>query len=133
MNRMILEIPAAFAAEDARHSARLPLNFREFGPHLGSGAIIHSEQRPDASIFDPELLTTNIVLSAVLVCGGLAVWLAFRWYHNLKRQSSAADDALAQLRRALEEQEELDPAEVERIRAAILRHKNEDRPGPQRP
>ena len=129
MNQVTLEIPAAFAAHDVRLSAGLPLNLREFRPSLGSGAIIHSEQGPNASFFDPELLATCIVLSAVLVCGGVAVGLAFRWYRTQKRQPSAADDALAQLSRALEEQEELDPAEVERIRAAIQRNKNGDGPG----
>jgi hypothetical protein len=129
MNRMTLEIPAAFAAEDVRLSARLPLNFREFLPPLGSGAIIHSEQRQEASIFSPELLTTYLVLLAVLMCGTVAVWLTFRWYHSLNQQPSAANEALAELRRALEEQEELDAMEAERIRAAIERRKMGNEPG----
>jgi hypothetical protein len=129
VNQVSLEIPAAFAAEDVRLSAGFPLNFREFRPSLGTGAIIHSEQRPNASIFDPEFLTAYVVLLAALVCGGVAVWLAFRWYRNLKRRPSAADEAFAQLSQALEEQKNLDPAEVERIRAAIRRHKNGPGPG----
>jgi hypothetical protein len=129
MNQVTLEIPAAFAAEDVRLSAGLPLNLREFRPPLGSGAIIHSEQRPNASIFDPELLATGILLLAVLLCGGGAVWLAFRWFRSLKREPSAADEDFAQLGRALEEQKELDPAEVERIRAVIQRRKNGEGPG----
>jgi len=80
-------------------------------------------------MFDPELLTTFGVLLAVLVCGVVAVWLAFRWYHNLKQLPSTSGDALAQLTRALEEQTELDPEEIERIRAAIQREKEGDGPG----
>jgi hypothetical protein len=82
-------------------------------------------------VFDAELLTTSAVLLAVMMGGAVAVWLTFRWYRNLKQSLSAPDDALAQLTRALEDEEaEFDPEDVARIRAAIERQKQRaDQPG----
>jgi hypothetical protein len=72
---------------------------------------------------DPNLVGIGILFVIVLACGGAAIWLTIRWYHNLKKRPSITVEALAKLDNALEEHDELAPDEVQRIREAIERQK----------
>jgi hypothetical protein len=76
-----------------------------------------------ASLFDPELVAMYAVLLIVLVCGGIAIHAAYRWYRNLKQPSLTSSEDLAQFARTLQEQGDLDPEELKSVRAALERHK----------
>jgi cytochrome c-type biogenesis protein CcmH/NrfG len=80
------------------------------------------------AILDDPLLLANVVLLVVLACGAVAIWLTYRWYRNLKQQPSTANEALLELARTIDQQEQLEADEVERIRAAIERRKLRDGP-----
>jgi hypothetical protein len=90
-----------------------------------------------ASLYDPELLATYAALLIVLVCGVVAVYAAFRWYRGLKQLTSTRSEDLAQLAQALEEQDGLNPDELQRVRAALERQKSSEpgtpNPGDARP
>jgi|SRR5579862_1604043 len=80
-----------------------------------------------APIFDPapELLVPFALLLAVLAAGGVALWLAFRWYRKWSQPLSTADDDFAQLTQALQQQNGLNPQEIERVRTAIEKKKEQ--------
>jgi hypothetical protein len=78
-------------------------------------------------MLDLELVTTWLILLAMLAVGSLAVWYSSRWYRTLKQSGFSTGDDLAQLDRALDDEDELDPQEIERIRAAIQKSSDEER------
>jgi membrane protein implicated in regulation of membrane protease activity len=80
------------------------------------------------AIFDDPLLIANVLLLVVLAGGAVAIWLTYRWYRNLKQEPSTANESLLELASAIDQQEQLEADEVERIRAAIERRKLHDGP-----
>jgi hypothetical protein len=74
---------------------------------------------------DPALLATCAAMVAALACGAIAIWLTCRWFRNLKQRQSIAGEALVQLVEALEQEGDLKPEEVERVRTAIARQQAE--------
>src|SRR5207237_303017 len=82
----------------------------------------------DSPLFDPEFVLTTVALVLVLALGGVIIRGAFRWYRGLKQPSSTSGDDQVQLMQALEE-DELDPQELERVRAAIQKQQPKPDPG----
>jgi hypothetical protein len=85
--------------------------------------------RPEASLFDLELLLTVATLSLALAAGALAFHWAYRWYRNQKQLPSTTNEDLAAFVRALQAEDELEPEELERVRAALDRQKRPGEPG----
>jgi hypothetical protein len=78
------------------------------------------------SLFDPDLLAMYAVLLAILVSGGIVIFVTYRWYRTLKNASSNKNEDLDELARAMEDEAELAPEERERIRAALERQREGD-------
>jgi hypothetical protein len=82
-----------------------------------------------ADWFDvPEVVVVCVALLAVVVSGMVAIYAAFRWYRAFQYSSSIKNEALADLERALENQQELKPEELERVRAVIQQHQQNREP-----
>jgi hypothetical protein len=79
---------------------------------------------------EAELWTAYALLFGALLCGTIALLFTFRWCRTLKQPSSSRSEALAQLARALDQEEQLDPEETRRVRAAIERQRETDDPPP---
>ncbi len=77
----------------------------------------------EASWFDPEVLLTYIALFLLLGLGATVFYTTCRWYRSLKNTPSTHGDDLAQLESALADEDELDPEERARVRAALERNK----------
>jgi hypothetical protein len=77
----------------------------------------------EASWFDPEVVLTYIALFLLLGLGATVFYTACRWFRSLKNAPSTRSDDLAQLESALADEEELDPDERARVRAALERNK----------
>jgi hypothetical protein len=82
---------------------------------------------PFASLFDSELTLMYAVLLALLLAGGVVIYATCRWYRTLKQREPTSSDDLAQLARALQVQDVIDPEEAERIRIAVERAQSEIR------
>jgi hypothetical protein len=79
-----------------------------------------------ASLFDPEVLATYAALLVALMGGGLAIYLTYRWYRTVRQPSSSRNEDLAQLERALEIAEDLEPRERDQLRAALERQRQNE-------
>jgi hypothetical protein len=81
-----------------------------------------------ASLIESDLALMYVVLLAVLLAGGIAIYAAYRWYRTLNQETTTpAGEDLAQLAQALQEQGELDAEEMAKIRAAVERGQAESR------
>jgi len=69
--------------------------------------------------FQSDLTLMYAVLLVILLAGGIAIYAAFRWYRTLKEPPSPDGADLAQFARALEEQSDLAPEELAKVRAAV--------------
>jgi len=81
----------------------------------------------DSPLYDPEFVLMTVALVLVLALGGVIIRGTCRWYRGLQQPSSTRADDQAQLVQALEQEEALDPRELERVRAAIQKQQ----PGPE--
>jgi hypothetical protein len=79
---------------------------------------------PAFGFFQSELTLMYAVLLVVLLAGGIAIYAAFRWYRTLKEPPPGEGEDLAQFARALEEEGDLAPEEVEKVRAAVEKAKS---------
>jgi hypothetical protein len=98
---------------------------------LASGTGPHFVCLATGEVDVPDVWVVCIALVAVVAAGMVAIYMSFRWYRAFQFSWSIKNEALADLERALEKQQELKPEELERVRAAIQLSQEKGEPSEQ--